>query len=72
MENRKRYPLTEFGKEIAMWCVKENITKKELARRAGVKYDTMMQTARGRCPGRDTIKQVRGYMKRHDHGEAIA
>ena len=72
MENKKRDPLTEFGKEMALWCAEKDISKKALARRAGVKYDTMMQAARGRCPGRDTVRKVRDYMRHYDDGEAIA
>ena len=41
------------------------MTIKELAKEAGVKYTTLVETTTGRCAGHDLIPVVREYMQNY-------
>ena len=43
-----REPYTEYGMEIVMFCAKHCLTKKALAAEAGIPYDSLLATIKGR------------------------
>ena len=47
MPENKRIPLTDFGREVAHFCLDYNISKKQLAGEAGVKYNTLLKAIKG-------------------------
>ena len=46
-----REPYTEYGMEIVMFCAKHCLTKKALAAEAGIPYDSLLATIKGRRSG---------------------
>lgn len=62
----KRDKMTPFGEKAAKWCIKQNMTKKELAELAGVSYGALLEVGRGRRPGRQLIPRVEAAMHEHD------
>jgi hypothetical protein len=62
---KRRIPKTNFGIEVRVFTARSGMTIKELAREAGVKYTTLVETTTGRCAGHDLIPVVREYMQNY-------
>lgn len=61
----QRAPMNEFGVEVSMFCVLHGLTKKGLAEEAGVKYDTLMKTMRGKRAGHTARAAIQEVMERY-------
>ena len=57
-----REPYTEYGMEIVMFCAKHCLTKKALAAEAGIPYDSLLATIKGRRSGHN-VKKCGGITK---------
>ena len=55
---------TEFGKEVALFCVENDMKQKELAAIAEVKYSTLLDVCTGRSAGHVLIPKVRATMQK--------
>lgn len=53
-----REPYTEYGMEIVMFCAKHCLTKKALAAEAGIPYDSLLATIKGRRSGHNVKAAV--------------
>ncbi len=62
---KRRMPKTDFGIEVCVFTAQSGMTIKELAKEAGVKYTTLVETTTGRCAGHDLIPVVREYMQNY-------
>ena len=62
---KRRMPKTDFGIEVRVLTAQSGMTIKELAKEAGVKYTTLVETTTGRCAGHDLIPVVREYMQNY-------
>ena len=62
---KRRMPKTDFGIEVPVFTAQSGMTIKELAKEAGVKYTTLVETTTGRCAGHDLIPVVREYMQNY-------
>ena len=49
---KRRMPKTDFGIEVRVFTAQSGMTIKELAKEAGVKYTTLVETTTGRPRGR--------------------
>lgn len=63
---------TEFGIEVRVFTAQTDMTVKELAEKAGVKYTTLVETTTGRCAGHQLIPTVRRFMATYPQTEAGA
>lgn len=61
-----RDPLTDYGMEITVFCARHCITKKKLAAEAGIPYDSLLQTMRGRRAGHNVKAAVAPVMARYE------
>lgn len=63
-------PKTEFGIEVKVFTARTGMTVKELAKKSGVKYTTLVETTTGRCAGYQLIPIVRKFMEEYteSHG----
>ena len=57
-----REPYTEYGMEIVMFC----LTKKALAAEAGIPYDSLLATIKGRRSGHNVKAAVAPVMARYE------
>ena len=55
-----REPYTEYGMEIVMFCAKHCLTKKALAAEAGIPYDSLLATIKGRRSGHNVPARASG------------
>ena len=62
---KRRMPKTDFGIDVRVFTAQSGMTIKELAKEAGVKYTTLVETTTGRCAGHDLIPVVREYMQNY-------
>ena len=60
-----REPYTEYGMEIVMFCAKHCLTKKALAAEAGIPYDSLLATIKGRRSGHNVKAAVAPVMARY-------
>lgn len=58
-------PKTDFGIEVRVFTAQTGMTVKELAKRAGVKYTTLVETTTGRCAGHQLVPVVREFMQNY-------
>jgi len=58
-------PKTDFGIEVKVFAAQTGMTIKELAKNAGVKYTTLIETTTGRCAGHQLIPVVREFMENY-------
>ena len=61
-----REPYTEYGMEIVMFCAKQCLTKKALAAEAGIPYDSLLATIKGRRSGHNVKAAVAPVMARYE------
>ena len=61
-----REPYTEYGMEIVMFCAKHCLTKKALAAEAGIPYDSLLATIKGRRSGHNVKAAVAPVMARYE------
>lgn len=65
MERRRQSrPYTEWGKRVTMYCLDNDITKKQLAEMAQVSYGTLAAVVKGLRAGYDVIPAVDAVMER--------
>ena len=59
-----RYPKTEWGIKIMNYAQSKGITLKELARRAEVNYNTLLQVRIGKTPGENAqvVDKINSYI----------
>ena len=61
-----REPYTEYGMEIVMFCAKHCLTKKALAAEAGIPYDSLLATIKGRRSGHNVKAAVAPVIARYE------
>lgn len=61
-----RYPKTEFGIELKVFCSKHGLTIESVAKNAGVNYATLLSCTTGRSPGYELIPKVKEYMATYE------
>ncbi len=59
---KRTKPKTDFGVEVRVFTAQTDMTVKELARQAGIKYSTLVETTTGRCAGHQLIPVVRKFV----------
>lgn len=60
-----RDPMNQFGLEVTAFCAQQGMTKKQLAALAGIPYDTLLQTGKGRCAGHTARKAIKEVMNEY-------
>jgi predicted transcriptional regulator len=58
--------MTPWGVEVAVFCLNHRITKKQLAKEAGIPYDTLLQVSKGRRAGHVAQAAVKEVMDRYE------
>ena len=67
MNTSPRPKLSKFGKEVEHWLVDYRISKRELARLAGVSKHSLGEVVRGHRSGERFVKEkVIAAMKKHE------
>ena len=62
---KQRKPMTPWGLEVTVFCIKHCMTKQALAQEAGVPYDSMMKAIVGKRAGHITKEAVGQVMARY-------
>lgn len=59
----------DFGMEVHNFCGRTGITKKDLAKEAGVAYCMLLAAGSGDRPGEKTVEAVRKYMAKYESND---
>lgn len=61
-----RDPMTDYGMEVTVFCARHCLTKKKLAAEAGIPYDSLLATMKGRRAGHNVKAAVAPVMARYE------
>lgn len=59
---KERKQQTAFGISVDIFCAVNGMTKKELADRVGINYNTLCEVKTGGTPGYDIVEKVNSFM----------
>lgn len=61
-----REPMTDYGLEVTLFCARHCLTKKRLAREAGIPYESLLSTLKGRRAGHNVKEALAPVMARYE------